>query len=39
MHAVADSNNELFFKFAGVIYHVDPKSVGIMGFLESKERI
>ena len=39
MHAVADSDNELFFKFAGVIYYVDPKSVGIIGFLESKERI
>ena len=31
-----DSDNELFFKFAGVIYYVDPKSGGIIGFLESK---
>ena len=36
---MADSDNELVFKFAGVIYYLDPKSVGIMGFLGNKERI
>ena len=28
-----------FFKLEGVIYYVDPKSVGSMGFLGGKERI
>ena len=37
VHAMADSDNELVFKFAGVIYYVDPNSEGTMGFLESKE--
>ena len=27
------------FKLEGVIYYVDPKSVGSMGFLGGKERI
>ena len=37
VHAMADSDNELVFKFAGVIYYVDPNSEGTFGFLESKE--
>ena len=31
--AMADSDNEQVFKLAGVIYYVDPKSVGTMAFL------
>ena len=27
------------FKLEGIIYYVDPKSVGSMGFLGGKERI
>ena len=39
MYAMVDSDNEQVFKLAGVIYYVDPKSVGSMGFLGNKERI
>ena len=39
MYAIADSDNEQVFKLTGVIYYVDPKSVGSMGFLGNKERI
>ena len=37
--AMADSDNEQIFKLAGMIYYVDPKAVGTMGFLGNKERI
>ena len=36
--AMADSDNEQIFKLAGMMYYVDPKAVGIMGFLGNKER-
>ena len=36
---MADSGNEQVFKLEGVIYYVDPKSVGSMCFLGGKERI
>ena len=39
VHAMADSDNELVFNFASVIYYVDPNSEGTMGYLESKEWI
>ena len=39
MYAIADSDSDESFKLAGVIYYVDPKSVGSMGFLGNKERI
>ena len=37
--AMADSDNEQIFKLTGMMYYVDPKAVGIMGFLGNKERI
>ena len=37
--AMADSDNEQIFKLAGMMYYVDPKAVGTMGFLGNKERI
>ena len=37
--ALVDSDNEQIFKLAGMIYYVDPKAVGTMGFLGNKERI
>ena len=37
--ALVDSDNEQIFKLAGMIYYVDPKAVGAMGFLGNKERI
>ena len=37
--AMADSDNEQIFKLAGIMYYADPKAVGTMGFLGSKERI
>ena len=37
--AMADSDNEQIFKLAGMMYYADPKGVGTMGFLGSKERI
>jgi len=36
---MADSDNEKVFKLVWVIYYVDPKSVGTIGFLGNKERI
>ena len=36
---MADSDNEPIFKLAGMMYYVDPKAVGTMGFLGNKERI
>ena len=36
---MADSDNEQIFKLAGMMYYVDPKAVGTMGFLGNKERI
>ena len=37
--AMADSDNEQIFKLAGMINYVDPKVVGTMSFLATKERI
>ena len=37
--AMVNSDNEQIFKLAGMIYYVDPKAVGSMGFLGNKERI
>ena len=37
--ALVDSDNEQIFKLAGMIYYVDPKALGTMGFLGNKERI
>ena len=37
--AMVNSDNEQIFKLAGMIYYVDPKAVGAMGFLGNKERI
>ena len=37
--AMADRDNEQIFKLAGMMYYVDPKAVGTMGFLGNKERI
>ena len=37
--AMADSDNEQIFKLAGMMYYLDPKAVGTMGFLGNKERI
>ena len=37
--AMVNSDNEQIFKLAGMIYYVDPKAVGTMGFLGNKERI
>ena len=37
--AMVDSDNEQIFKLAGMIYYVDPKALGTMGFLGNKERI
>ena len=34
---LVDSDNEQIFKLAGMIYFVDPKAVGTMGFLGNKE--
>ena len=36
--AMADSDNEQIFRLAGMMYYVDPKAVGIMGFFGNKER-
>ena len=36
--AMADSDNEQIFKLAGMMYYVDTKAVGIIGFLGNKER-
>ena len=36
---MADSDNEQIFKLAGMMYYVDPKAVGTMGFLGNNERI
>ena len=36
--AMADSDNEQIFKLAGMMYYLDPKAVGTMGFLGNKER-
>ena len=37
--AMVNSDNEQIFKLAGMIYYVDPKAVGTMGFVGNKERI
>ena len=37
--AMADSDSEQIFKLAGMIDYVDPKAVGTMSFLATKERI
>ena len=36
---LVDSDNEQIFKLAGMIYYVDPKALGTMGFLGNKEWI
>ena len=37
--ALVNSDNEQIFKLARMIYYVDPKAVGTMGFLGNKERV